>query len=223
LGNFLTRLCCLQESGFRVHWKNMSRVQQGIGLTPSFPAKVCPVDLNEHSGEIFIKGGAFMAATDPNLSFEFEKAGRNHGGTCGKGIFGGQGFFINKVSGSGWIFLNASGTVLRRDLAPHEVIVVEQQSVVAWESTVRFDYKMAGGAGMMCCGGEGLTNATLTGPGLVILQSMPFEKVREIIIQGNQNASGGKNPVARFVGIIILILIVFANFVLPAMVGHENQ
>merc|ERR1711874_248891 len=88
-------------------------------------------------------------------------------------------------------------------------------SLVAWETTVRFDYRMAGGAGMICCGGEGITNVTLTGPGLVILQSMPFEKIREMITTGNQNASGGKNPLAKCIGMVIFflfLLIWLSNF-----------
>lgn len=212
MGNFLTRCCCMGEAGFRVHWQNEEEIPQKIGLTPSFPAKVVPVNLDQHSGELFIKRGAFMAATDPDLSFAIERAGRQSGGTFGKGLFGGQGFILTKVTGEGWVFLGAAGAIFERYLAEDETIVVDQCSVVAWETTVKFSYRMAGGAGMICCGGEGLTNTTLSGPGYVIIQSMPFEKVAVMVRTGGQNASGGTNPLAAFISLFVFIFIYFVIF-----------
>jgi len=204
--NFLTRCFCMDESGFRVHWKNMSDQLQKIALTPSFPAKVVPVNLDTHSGELFFKAGAFMAATDPQLKFEIERAGRSRGSLCGNGIFGGQGFVLNKVTGDGWVFLSAAGAIFEKQLGPGETIVVERSCVVAWETTVHFSYRMAGGASMMCCGGEGLTMSTLTGPGYVVIQSMPFEKVRSIIRAGGGNASGGRSPVKALLGVLFVVI-----------------
>merc|ERR1712113_1219353 len=121
-------------------------------------------------------------------------------------MFGGQGFILTKVSGDGWVFLNASGAVFEKTLGSNETIVVDQRSVVAWETTVHFGYRMAGGAGMICCGGEGFTNTTLTGPGYVVIQSMPFEKVALMVRSGNTNASGGPNPLGQCIGCIFLLV-----------------
>lgn len=209
--NWLVRCCCMEESGFRVHWRNNSDQIQRIAITPPFPAKVVPVDLNQHSGELFLKAGAFVAATDPELSFEIERAGRAAGGTFGTGLFGGQGFVLNKVSGDGWIFLGAAGCIYEKTLRQGETIVVDQSCVVAWETTVHFSYRRAGSASMMCCGGEGLTMSTLTGPGYVILQSMPFEKVRMMIRSGDGNASGGKSPLKGMIGLLVLVVWIFLS------------
>lgn len=205
--NFLTRCFCMGESGFRVHWKNTSDQLQKIALTPSFPAKVVPVNLGAHSGELFFKSGAFMAATDPDLKFEIERTGRSRGGTFGTTVFGGQGFVLNKVTGDGWVFLGAAGAIFEKQLGPGETIVVDRSCVVAWETTVHFSYRMAGGASMMCCGGEGLTLSTLTGPGYVIIQSMPFEKVRSMIRhQGGGNASGGESPMKCILFLVVVVV-----------------
>jgi len=209
--NFCTRLCCLGQGGFRVHWKNENTEVQRIGLTPTFPAKVVPIRLDQHSGELFIKGGSFMAASDPDLEFSFERAGRQRGGTFSKGVFGGQGLFLTKVTGGGIVFLGAAGALYEKRLGDNETIVVDQASVVAWETTVQFGFRAAGGMGMMCCGGEGLTNTTLTGPGYVLIQSMPFEKVRIMVRMGDGNASGGNSPLRYLVIVIIVVYVVLVG------------
>merc|ERR1712232_832903 len=152
-----------------------------IGLTPTFPAQVLPINLDEHGGELFIKSGAFLAARDSEIEFDIERAGRDGGKTIQKGLVGGQGFFLVKVRARGWLFLNAAGAILEKHLGNGEELVVDQSSLVAWASTVKFSIKRAGSVGMMCCGGEGIANTKLTGPGLIILQSMPFEKVKMMI------------------------------------------
>jgi len=204
--NCCTRLCCLGQGGFRVHWKNEVSDLQRIGLTPTFPAKVVPIKLEDHSKELFIKGGSFMAGTDPDLAFSFERAGRKTGGTFSKGVFGGQGLFLTKVTGQGWVFLSAAGAIYEKRLREGETIIVDQASVVAWETTVGFGYRAAGGVGMMCCGGEGLTNTTLTGPGYVVIQSMPFEKVRIMVARGDGNESGGQGPIRMIAGLAIFFI-----------------
>lgn len=217
LQNFLTRCCFMDESGFRVHWKNVSNSIQRIALTPSFPAKVIPVNLNEHSGELLFKSGAFMAATDPDLSFQIERAGRSSGGTFGTGLFGGQGFVLNKVKGEGWVFLGAAGAIFERHLGSGETIIVDQKSVVAWETTVQFSYRASGSVTMMCCGGEGLTMSTLTGPGYVIIESMPFSSVRAMVLARHSNTSGGKSPLKAFIGFLVTVFVLYITVIRPLL------
>jgi len=215
ISNFLTRCFCMNESGFRIHWKNVCDQIQRIALTPSFPAKVVPVDLDAHSGELFFKSGAFMAALDPQLKFDIERAGRSEGSTFGTGLLGGQGFVLNKVTGDGWVFLQAAGAIWEKQLARGETIVVDRECVVAWETTVQFSYRAAGSATMMCCGGEGLTMTTLTGPGYVVIQSMPFEKVRSMMRDpnggNNGNSSGGASQLKKLLGLFFVLLVVASS------------
>lgn len=177
----LKRSCCANESAFRVIWQNEGSQPHIIGLTPQFPAQVIPVNIDQHQGEVIIKRGSFMAATDTEIKFHIERVGRDGGGTLSKGVMGGQGFFLNKLEGQGWVFLNASGAIFEKILESGETLVVDQDSVVAWAASVKFGWRRAGSVGMICCGGEGFANTTLTGPGWILIQSMPFERVRALM------------------------------------------
>mmetsp|Transcript_99984 Transcript_99984/g.214186 ORF Transcript_99984/g.214186 Transcript_99984/m.214186 type:complete len:314 (+) Transcript_99984:97-1038(+) len=178
----LTRMCCAGENVFRVHWQNRSSKPQKIGLTNvhqtrtqigdlvTGPGKIVPMNLDEHGGQLNVSSGLFMAAMDKDVDFSAVRTK-----SLGKAAFGGQGLFILKLTGRGIVLLNGYGTVMERDLGENETVVIDQMSLVAWASTVTFGYRMAGGAGMLCCGGEGLTNTTLKGPGRIVLQSVSSE------------------------------------------------
>lgn len=177
----IKRVCIAGDSVFRVHWKNTDAAAPKIvGFGANFPAKVVPVQLDAWHGEVFVKRHAFLAAMDPHIQFNIERAGRQAGGTMSTGVMAGQGFILNKINGTGWIFLSASGAISEKTLDVGETIVVDRQCVVAWQTTCHFGFRWVGGVGMMCCGGEGLAETTLTGPGKVILQSMPFEKTKAL-------------------------------------------
>eukprot|EP00747_Dinoflagellata_sp_TGD_P050294 gnl/TRDRNA2_/TRDRNA2_146675_c1_seq1.p2 gnl/TRDRNA2_/TRDRNA2_146675_c1~~gnl/TRDRNA2_/TRDRNA2_146675_c1_seq1.p2 ORF type:complete len:108 (-),score=11.65 gnl/TRDRNA2_/TRDRNA2_146675_c1_seq1:201-524(-) len=92
----------------------------------------------------------------------------------------GQGFILNKIKGKGWIFLSASGAIFQKTLAADETMVVQRLNVVAWEPTCHFGFRWSGSAGTMLFAGEGLAETTLTGPGKVIIQSMPFERTKQL-------------------------------------------
>lgn len=180
----IKRVLLAGDSLFRVHWTNTDTSKpKTVGLGPNFPAKIVPVNLDEYHNEVFVKRKAFLAAMDPNIQFNVERAGRQTGGTASKGVFAGQGFILNKINGKGWIFLNASGAISEKTLAADETLVVEPMCVVAWETTCSFGYRRAGSVGMMMVGGEGLTDTTITGPGKIIMQSMPFEKTKQLFSQ----------------------------------------
>lgn len=184
-GQACTRSLCAGESFFRVKYQNNTNTLQHIGLTPNFPAKIVPINLNEFGGRVTIKSRAFMCALNctPNFSYRFAGAAA---GCCG-----GQGFILNDINGDGMAFLNASGTVLMRNLAAGEELVCDQTSVVAFQSTVGFSIRRAGGCLMCCCGGEGLFNSVLTGPGIVVLQSMPIEKIAAALAFRSGGSGGG--------------------------------
>jgi uncharacterized protein (AIM24 family) len=180
------RCCCAQETFFRVKYGNKTGQQLYVGLTPNFPAKVVPINMSEVGGALTIKNRAFLASLNMVPTFAYRFAG-----SIGAACCGGQGLILNEVQGDGTVFLNASGTILMRRLQPGERLVSDQSSVVAFSSTCQFDIKRSGGLGMLCCGGEGLFNTVLTGPGTVVLQSMPVEKIALALWKAMQP---GRNP-----------------------------
>lgn len=156
---------------------NNAATKQVIGLTPNFPAKVIPLAMSGPKGPIvyMCKKGAFFANIgQAKLDFDLDFNPQ----TC---LFGGQGCVRQKVEGEGTAFLAAMGTIMTKTLAEGETIVVDTNSVVAWENTATLDIRRAGGLGTCLCGGEGLFNTTLTGPGQVFFQSMSFEKFRSAL------------------------------------------
>eukprot|EP00049_Salpingoeca_infusionum_P017411 m.352869 g.352869 ORF g.352869 m.352869 type:complete len:259 (-) comp16627_c0_seq1:2036-2812(-) len=170
-GQACCRCCCAHESFFQVKYTNSTSGPQLIGLTPNFPGKVIPVDLAQFGGAITVKNRAFMAALSADFSYNFRFSG------CLAGCCGGQGFVLNEITGTGMVFLNSSGAIVMRELAPGEQLIADESSVVAFQSTCDFGVRVAGNCCMCCCGGEGYFNTCITGPGMVILQSMPLEKM----------------------------------------------
>lgn len=175
IGRAFQRSMFAGESFYRVNYHNHSSTEGTIGLTPPFPAKVIPVNLDKLNG-LTIKNNAFLATLDPKTDISL-KIVRNVGTAC----FGGQGLLLNRLKGEGWVFLNAAGTVLHKQLGPGEKLIVDTNSLVAFENTCSYEIQSTGGIGMVCCGGEGFFNTAMTGPGLVIVQSMSLEKMRQAI------------------------------------------
>jgi uncharacterized protein (TIGR00266 family) len=170
-GQACKRCCCANDSFFQVAYTNSAPSPQLIGLTPNFPGKVIAIDMKEWGGSIYLKNRAFMASIDASMRYNLEFKGFL---AC---CCGGQGWFLNRIDGDGMVFLNSSGAIIMRDLAAGEELVADQTSVVAFQSTCDFSVSVFGNCVMCCCGGEGFFNASITGPGRVILQSMPLEKM----------------------------------------------
>jgi len=185
IGRAFQRHLFAGESFYRVNYHNHSSTEGTIGLTPPFPAKVIPVNLDKLNG-LTIKNNAFLATLDPQTDISL-KIVRNFGTAC----FGGQGLLLNRLKGNGWVFLNAAGTVLHKQLGPGEKLIVDTNSLVAFENTCEYEIQSTGGMGMVCCGGEGFFNTAMTGPGLVIVQSMSLEKMRQAI--GTRARSSSNN------------------------------
>ena len=135
----------------------------------SKPAKIIPINLQDHSN-IRIKSGSFLASIGDDVEFHVATA------TGMAGCFGGQGFILNELRGSSTIFLNAGGTIVRKELKPKESIVVDTYSVVAFDKTVKYTVQKSGGLSVVFCGGEGVFSTKFTGPGSVWIQSLSFEK-----------------------------------------------
>ena len=98
---------------------------------------------------------------------------------------------MQTIRGTGWVFLAAGGTILEKDLGQGETIVVDSDSIVGFTQGVTMDVRRAGGCFTMCCGGEGMFNTTLSGPGKVWIQSMSFEKFKKVVAPDPPPPSGG--------------------------------
>jgi len=180
------RCCCAGESMFRLHFRNETDEVQQVALSPNFPAQIVPVDLGKYDGMIFNRG-AFLAALGSDWSVDIKRV-KSAGVVC----CGGQGLFMNTLHGSGFVFLNAGGTVLTKQLAEGEELIVDQNSVLAFEKSVDLSVRTVGGCMICCFGGMGLMNSVLTGPGFVMVHTMGMAKLRSsLAVQGGNGGGGG--------------------------------
>lgn len=146
-----------------------------IAFGSSFPGKIIPLSLREGEKRI-IQKTAFLAAEDSvKLELHFRKK-------LGAGFFGGEGFILQKVIGPGTAFLEIDGDIVEKDLAPGEIIKVDQGYIAAFEESVSFDITTVKGLKNKFLSGEGFFLATLKGPGKVWLQTMPFSVLADRII-----------------------------------------
>lgn len=146
-----------------------------IAFASCTPGKIIPIRLNG-SNTIIGQKNAFLASEDSiNIDIYFKKK-------LGAGLFGGEGFILQKFTGTGMLFLEIDGEVIEHDLQPGEKLLVEQGHIAAMEETVDFDIERIKGAKNMLFSGEGLFLTTLTGPGKVWIQTMPISKLAEAII-----------------------------------------
>jgi uncharacterized protein (TIGR00266 family) len=165
---------CGGESFFLNTFRNESAGPACVAINPNFPSKVIPIDLSK-SGPIHAHPGLYIAHLgDVNITYKFV---RNPLAGC----FGGSGFLLLKLTGTGTVFMSGGGQIMEKILAPGEVLLADTQAIVAFAGTVEYNVRTVGGCLTCCCGGEGLFNTQLTGPGLVVLQSMSLDKLRKAI------------------------------------------
>jgi len=143
-----------------------------IGFASCYPGKILPIRLNGSNSIIGQKNAFLTSEKGVDIQMHFRKK-------LGAGIFGGEGFILQKFTGEGMLFLEIDGDVIEKDLAPGEKLIIDQGHVAAMEETVDFDIQRVKGAKNMLFGGEGLFFATLTGPGRVWIQSMPLSRLVE--------------------------------------------
>jgi|EP00427_Karlodinium_veneficum_P023498 uncharacterized protein (AIM24 family) len=182
-GQGCKRCCCAGESMFRLHLENKGNGMEKIALTPKFPAKIVPIDLMHYDGLVFNRG-AFLGAIGKNWRVDI-RAVQNAGVCC----CAGQGLFLNTLHGNGMVFLNAGGSVLTKQLAAGEEMIIDKHGLLCFEKTVTLDIRRAGGCMVCCCAGQGLFNSVLRGPGMVMVHSMSLSKLRAAVGGG---AGGGQ-------------------------------
>jgi uncharacterized protein (TIGR00266 family) len=164
------------ESLFITHFTNQSHGKQQVAFAAPYPGKIIPVDLAEIGGEIICQKDAFLcAALGTRVDIAFNKR-------FGAGFFGGEGFILQKLTGDGKAFLHAGGTIVKKELKG-ETLRVDTGCIVAFSPGIDYDIQRAGNLKSMFFGGEGLFLATLRGHGTVYLQSLPFSRLADRIIQ----------------------------------------
>lgn len=148
---------------------------QKIAFSACYPGKIIPIRLTG-SNTIIGEKNAFLAAEESvDIDIYFKK-------NFGAGLFGGEGFILQKFTGTGMLFLEIDGEVIEHDLQPGEHLLVNQGHIAAMEESVDFDIERVKGAKNMLFGGEGLFFTKLTGPGKVWIQTMPVSKLADAII-----------------------------------------
>lgn len=154
------------ESLFMATYK-AERAGSMVAFASTVAGEVLPVDVGQNGGLICQKGAFLCAQETVNLSVTFTKK-------LSAGLFGGEGFILQDISGTGMVFLEIDGNKVIKNLAPGEVIKVDTGNVVAFEKSVRYEIETVKGLKNIFLGGEGLFLTKLTGPGAVILQTQNF-------------------------------------------------
>lgn len=142
-----------------------------VGFAGDFPGRVRPLELQPGRSVLVQRDGFVAAESGVKLDIAFTKK-------IGAGLFGGEGFILQRLSGQGTAFIHAGGDFVEFELADGESLQADTGSLVCFDDTVSYGIEMAGGIAVSLFGGEGLFLATLTGPGKVVLQTLTLEKLR---------------------------------------------
>jgi uncharacterized protein (TIGR00266 family) len=163
------------ESVFLTHFTNALDGKRKVTFSAPYPGKIVPINLSKVGGKLICQKSAFLcAAFGTKLDMTFTKR-------LGAGFFGGEGFILQKISGDGKAFLHAGGTVVERTLN-NETLTIDTGCIVAFTEGLDYDIQTVSGLKSMLFGGEGIFLATLKGTGKVLLQSMPFSRLANVII-----------------------------------------
>ena len=174
------------ESIFMTHFSNSGVGKQRVSFAAPYPGKIIPVDMLEIGEELICQKDSFLcAALGTEVTITFNKR-------FGVGLFGGEGFILQRLLGDGMAFLHAGGTVIRKELRG-ESLRVDTGCIVGFTAGIEYDIQRAGNLKSMIFGGEGLFLATLKGQGTVWLQSLPFSRLADRILQNAPSRIGGKS------------------------------
>jgi uncharacterized protein (TIGR00266 family) len=154
-----------------------------VAFGAPYPGKIIPLELGKLGGNFLVqKDGFLCAARGIDIEVAFTKR-------IGAGIFGGEGFILQRLTGQGMAFVHAGGTILKRELNAGERLRVDTGCLVAFAPSVDYDVQFIGGFKNALFGGEGLFTATLRGPGTVYLQSLPFSRLADRIVAASRFGS----------------------------------
>jgi uncharacterized protein (TIGR00266 family) len=164
------------ESLFMTAFTNTVQGKKKVSFASPYPGKIIPLDLQEMGGKIVCQKDSFLAAAQGvSIGIEFQRK-------LGTGLFGGEGFIMQRLEGDGMAFVHAGGHVFERTLQPGEMLRIDTGCIVAYTQTVDYDIQFVGGIKNTLFGGEGLFFATLRGPGKVWIQTLPISRLASRIL-----------------------------------------
>lgn len=184
------------ESLFMTVFTNVGYGKKTVSFSSPYPGKIIPIDLSEYGGKFICQKDAFLcAAKGVTIGIEFSKK-------LGRGLFGGEGFIMQKMEGDGMGFIHAGGTMAKKELQAGEVLKVDTGCIVGFTKEVQYDVEFVGGIKNTIFGGEGLFFATLTGPGTVYIQSLPFSRLagRVLAMAPRNGGSRGEGSILGGIG-----------------------
>lgn len=181
------------ESLFMTHFTNQGRGKQRVAFAAPYPGKILPIDLAELGGELVCQKDSFLcAALGTKISIAFQRK-------LGAGFFGGEGFIMQRINGDGLVFIHACGALIRRELRG-ESLRLDTGCFVACTPGIEYDIQRAGSLKSMVFGGEGLFLATVSGHGTVWLQSLPFSRLADRIVQSAPSSGGASRDEGSVLG-----------------------
>jgi uncharacterized protein (TIGR00266 family) len=182
------------ESLFMTAYQNQNNTKSKVCFASPYPGKIIAIDLKQF-GEKFIcqKDSFLCAAKGVSVGIEFSKK-------LGRGLFGGEGFIMQKLEGDGMAFVHSGGTLAKKELAAGEMLKVDTGCIIGFTKEVDYDIEFVGGIKNTIFGGEGMFYATLRGPGTVYIQSLPFSRLADRIIASAPKAGGSGRDEGSLLG-----------------------
>ena len=182
------------ESFFITLFVNEAQRRRDVAFAAPYPGKIKAVDLAEWGGTLIAQKDSFLcAARGVDVSIALNRK-------IGAGFFGGEGFILQKLSGDGLAFLHASGTLHEMELAAGETLRVDTGCLVCFQPSVQYDIQMVPGIKTALFGGEGLFFVKMTGPGRVVLQTLPFSRLADRIIAASPKMGGERKGEGSVLG-----------------------
>lgn len=181
------------ESIFMTHFTNQVHDKRRVAFAAPFPGKIVPIDMAKVGGVLTCQKDSFLcAAYGTEVGIAFQRR-------LGAGFFGGEGFILQRLQGDGHAFIHASGAIIKKNLNG-ETLRVDTGCIVAFTDGIEYDIQRAGSLKSMFFGGEGLFLATLRGTGSVLLQSLPFSRLANRVLQHAPRAGGSNQGEGSIIG-----------------------
>ena len=182
------------ESLFLTAYTHTGQGKKQVTFAAPYPGKVVAFDLSQYQGKVVCQKDAFLcAAKGVAVGIEFQKK-------IGTGLFGGEGFIMQKLEGDGLAFIHAGGTIIEKTLLPGEKLHVDTGCLVALTRDVNYDIEFVGGIKNTLFGGEGVFFASLSGPGKVWIQSLPFSRLAGRIVASAPQLGGSRKGEGSILG-----------------------
>ena len=182
------------ESLFMTVFTNQGSGKQQVAFAAPYPGKILAMDLKQMGGQLICQKDSFLcAARGVSVGIAFQRK-------IGVGLFGGEGFIMQKLEGDGLTFVHGGGTIHPLELQAGQTLRVDTGCLVALQPSVNYDIQFVGGIKTALFGGEGLFFATLTGPGRVWLQSLPLSRMADRIYKAAPAAGGARRDEGSILG-----------------------